>query len=87
MTSKDAADEFWQFSLEVYARPQVADLCLVLQDEHGFDVNILLLCLWLAQGEGRALSQFEIGDLLGGVAALNENMVWLVRDARRWAKS
>ena len=55
MTSKDAADEFWQFSLEVYARPQVADLCLVLQDEHGFDVNILLLCLWLAQGEGRAL--------------------------------
>jgi len=87
MTSKDAADEFWQFSLEAYARPQVADLCLVLQDEHGFDVNILLLCLWLAQGEGRALSQFEIGDLLGGVAALNENMVWPVRGARRWAKS
>jgi uncharacterized protein (TIGR02444 family) len=87
MTSKDAADEFWQFSLEVYAKPQVAELCLALQDEHGFDVNVLLLCLWLAQGEGRTISQFEIGDLLGGVAALNENMVWPVRGARRWAKS
>lgn len=86
MTSKDAADEFWQFSLEVYAKPQVAELCLALQDEHGFDVNILLLCLWLAQGRGMALSQSEIGNLLGGVAALNENMIWPVRGARRWAK-
>ena len=87
MKREKTIDEFWQFSLEVYARPQVADLCLVLQDEHGFDVNILLLCLWLAHGEGRAISQSEIGELLGGVAALNENMVWPVRSARRWAKS
>jgi uncharacterized protein (TIGR02444 family) len=86
MKREKTIDEFWQFSLDVYARPQVADLCMGLQDAHGFDVNILLLCLWLAQGEGRALGQSEIGDLLGAVAALNENMIWPVRGVRRWAK-
>jgi uncharacterized protein (TIGR02444 family) len=87
MTSKDAVDGFWQFSLEVYAKPQVADLCLALQDEHGFDVNVLLLCLWQAQSGGRALTASEIRDLRDGTAALNENMIWPVRGVRRWAKS
>ena len=44
MTKLDqtAASAFWQFSLDVYARPQVAELCLALQDEHNFDVNAVL---------------------------------------------
>lgn len=82
-----AADAFWQFSLGVYSRPQVADLCLGLQDEYGFDVNIVLLCLWLAQVEGRTVGQTEILALRAGVADLNENLVWPIREARRKART
>lgn len=82
-----AADTFWQFSLEVYSRPQVADLCLALQDDHGFDVNVLLLCLWLAREEGRTVGPTEIQALCAGVAELNENLVWPVRQARRWTRT
>ncbi|QGN54031.1 TIGR02444 family protein [Novosphingobium sp. Gsoil 351] len=86
-SSASASGPFWQFSLEVYARPQVADLCLGLQDEYGFDVNIVLLCLWLARDEGRTVSLTEIQTLRAGVAELNENLVWPIRQARRWART
>lgn len=82
-----AADTFWQFSLEVYSRPQVADLCLALQDDHGFDVNVLLLCLWLAREKGRTLGPTEIQALCAGVTELNQNLVWPLRRARRWTKT
>ena len=46
---------FWQFSLQFYARPGVADACLALQDREGVDVNLILLGLWLG-GSGHRLS-------------------------------
>jgi uncharacterized protein (TIGR02444 family) len=42
------ADAFWEFSLAFYSREPVANACLSLQDRRGADVNILLLCCWLA---------------------------------------
>jgi uncharacterized protein (TIGR02444 family) len=39
---------FWEFSLAYYSREQVAAACLSLQNRRGADVNILLLCCWLA---------------------------------------
>jgi len=44
-----SAESFWSYSVALYARPEFSDTCLALQDEHGFDVNLLLLCLWLAR--------------------------------------
>jgi uncharacterized protein (TIGR02444 family) len=41
-------DAFWEFSLAFYAREAVGAACLSLQDRRGADVNILLLCCWLA---------------------------------------
>ena len=38
--------EFWRFSLSFYRRPGVAERCLRLQDEGGWDVNLALFCLW-----------------------------------------
>lgn len=44
---------FWDFSLRVYGSQGVAPACLQLQEAHGIDVNILLLCCWLgASGRG-----------------------------------
>lgn len=58
------ADPFWDYSLELYRRPGVAAACLDLQRRHGVDVNLVLLCCWLAS-RGVALDR----DLLAGIAA------------------
>jgi len=36
----------WDFSYKVYTNDGIDRLCLRLQDEQGFDVNLLLFCLW-----------------------------------------
>ena len=59
-----AAEEFWKFSLEFYARPGVEAACLALQDRHGRDVNIMLYLCWLglsARGriDGNGLARAE----------------------------
>ena len=38
---------FWDFSLSIYSQGNVEAVCLDLQDNWGFDVNLLLLCVWL----------------------------------------
>ena len=44
---------FWDFSLRVYGSEGVPEACLVLQERHGIDVNVLLYCFWLgASGRG-----------------------------------
>ena len=40
---------FWEFSLEYYAKAGIKDACLMLQDEYGADVNVVLYALWLAR--------------------------------------
>jgi uncharacterized protein (TIGR02444 family) len=80
------AEAFWAFSLEVYAKPQVAELCIALQDEYGFDVNLLLLGLWVAETQRKALDAERIRELREAVAPLNDNLVQPLRRVRRWAK-
>lgn len=80
------AEAFWAFSLEVYAKPQVAELGIALQDECGFDVNLLLLGLWVAVTQRKALDAERICELREAVAPLNDNLVQPLRRARRWAK-
>jgi len=41
-----ANGDLWEFSLTLYAEPGVAASCLSLQNQHGFDVNLVLFCLW-----------------------------------------
>jgi uncharacterized protein (TIGR02444 family) len=39
---------FWDFSLALYARPGIEAICLMLQDDFGLDVNLVLLAAWTA---------------------------------------
>ena len=48
--------EFWDFSVEVYARPEVSKLCLELQNNYGTDINMLLFACWLGQSGRGAVS-------------------------------
>lgn len=43
------AKTFWNFSVAWYQRQAVAQHCLTLQDEHGLNVNMVLLLAWCVQ--------------------------------------
>lgn len=49
---------FWQYSLALYGQDEVREICLRLQDASGYDVNLLLFCLWYGRRRG------ELGDTL-----------------------
>lgn len=84
---KSIPEKFWDFSSQIYDRPGVAPLCLVLQDRYGFDVNIILLCVWLAREDDAVLDAASIGRLEEAADAPNRQFVRPVRAARRWLKS
>ncbi|MEX2469137.1 MAG: TIGR02444 family protein [Pseudohongiellaceae bacterium] len=43
---------FWDFSYKVYTNDGIDSLCLQLQDERGFDINLVLFCLWFGVTRG-----------------------------------
>lgn len=72
------ARALWRFSLAVYRQPQVPPACLMLQDLHGVDVNLLLYAGWRAW-RGNALSHE------GCLSAMKRSECWrndLVRPLR-----
>ena len=65
------ANPFWQYSVALFQDESVAIACLALQERHlarvDVDVNILLLCVWVAaNGHG----ELEDQDLLRAIAAV-----------------
>ena len=78
--------KFWDFSIELYGRPGVADACLDLQDSHGFDVNLLLYCFWY----GDCLGSFDkllLEELVKFSLTWNQGIVRPLREVRRWMKN
>lgn len=72
---------FWAFSVDVYKRPGVEAAALNLQDEQGFDVNLVLWCLWLGS-EGRIAGKV-LQTALTIVDQWNEAVTHKVRPLRR----
>jgi uncharacterized protein (TIGR02444 family) len=83
----DASAAFWRFSLAIYARPSVAPACLVLQDQHGRDVNVMLFGCWLgASGRGR-LDRAALEAADRAVTGWRHDVVENFRAARRAIKA
>ena len=77
---------FWDFSLQQYARPGVADVCLQLQDQHAVNVNLLLWCVWLER-RGLVLNQERLGEAQQRIQAWDEHYVIPLRQLRRRMKT
>jgi uncharacterized protein (TIGR02444 family) len=80
------ASAFWDFSLRLYVHPGVEAACLTLQDEHGLDVNLVLLAGW-ATHTGRRLGRplaRSLRDLSDGYQA---GVMQPLREARRGLKA
>jgi len=79
------ADAFWRYSLALYGAPGVASACLALQERHGVDVNLLLLCCWLGS-RGIRLDQRAVGRLLGAAKPWHDHAVRPLRAVRQRLK-
>ncbi|HVO16110.1 MAG TPA: TIGR02444 family protein [Alphaproteobacteria bacterium] len=78
---------FWDFSLRVYGQPGVAPACLELQDRHGLDVNLLLLCCWLGHCQKAPPTRGDVVRLAQTVTAWHNDVVRPLRHARRRLKA
>jgi uncharacterized protein (TIGR02444 family) len=73
---------FWEFSLAFYSRERVSAACLSLQNRHGADVNILLLCCWLAT-LGLKIESSGLHAAIAAVEAWRREVLGPLRSARR----
>jgi uncharacterized protein (TIGR02444 family) len=80
-----SALSLWDFSLLHYARTDVADLCLRLQDEHGVNVNLLFWCAWLEQ-RGCTLDIGHLRSAQKRIHSWDEHYVVPLRQLRRRMK-
>jgi uncharacterized protein (TIGR02444 family) len=77
---------FWAFSLRLYGEEGVPDATLVLQDECGADVDIVLYILWRASG-GVCLDEAGVHAAIVAVSAWVQLVVLPLRAVRRALKS
>jgi uncharacterized protein (TIGR02444 family) len=75
----------WDFALQRYSRPGVADACIELQDQQGVNVNILLWCLWLA-ARGQLLDSKKLHTAQHRIHAWDQHYIRPLRHLRRRMK-
>lgn len=78
-------NQFWRFSLEIYAAPGVAAECLALQERVGADVNVLLFCAWLGW-RGVTLAADDIASICPIVDEWQKSVVLPLRSARQFMR-
>ncbi len=83
---QDSGNPFWDFSLSVYDRSDVAAACLALQDRRGVDVNMMLCCAW-AGGRGQTLSAADLARLITVARPWQTEVVAPLRAVRRHLKA
>jgi uncharacterized protein (TIGR02444 family) len=91
-TSSDGAEaglpldnDFWQFSLKVYAGEGVAPECLSMQESLHIDVNLLLYSAWMGW-RGVALTDGDLAVAQARVATWHDSVVRPLRRTRQAIK-
>jgi uncharacterized protein (TIGR02444 family) len=77
---------FWRFSLAVYQNEAVKNLCLAFQEENEINVNLLLLCCWLAYSV-EEISKSDFQEARCAIEDWHTNVTHPLRKTRRWLKS
>jgi uncharacterized protein (TIGR02444 family) len=76
------AHALWSFSVGVYGKPGVAPACLVLQERHRLDINLLLFSAWAGAAHGHVLSDAERARAFATVGPWHREMVVGIRALR-----
>lgn len=75
----------WRYSLAHYARREVAETCLALQDGSDANVNLLLFCCWLGC-RGELLTSGQLAEARLLVGEWDRSVVQPLRQVRRFLK-
>ncbi|MEM9233804.1 MAG: TIGR02444 family protein [Pseudomonadota bacterium] len=86
MTPEAAAEDFWDWSLEVYANPEVKGALLTLQDRHHLNVNLILWCIWAAR-RGWQFTPEQVHDMTNAVDQFSRYGIERLREVRRYLTS
>lgn len=78
---------FWNFSTKIYRYPIVEENLLVLQNERGLNVNVILFCCWYALNDQGRLSKNELRQILVSIQPWHERIVTPLRRLRQQLKS
>ncbi|KAB0267222.1 TIGR02444 family protein [Microvirga brassicacearum] len=76
----------WQFALNVYGRPGVAQICVELQDRVGVDVNVLLMALYRTYHSSTSVSEIVVREMNNAVEEWRDDIVVNLRSIRRKMK-
>lgn len=79
------SQNFWNFSVDLYAQPRVADACLDLQNTYGLDVNLLLFCHWHGVNLGE-FPQTTVTLACEFSRTWRKEVVQPLRNVRQWMK-
>lgn len=83
MSAQFPDSPFWDFSLEVYGKPRVADSCIYLQDRYGMNVNVLLLCVWVGAAGMGSLAATDLNRCIRRTRDWQRTIVKPLRGIRR----
>ena len=79
------SESFWDFSLRTYGQSDVPEACLLLQNQSGVDVNVLLYCCWYGRYRGEH-DQKTFKQILNFTREWSTNVVKPLRGVRSWMK-
>lgn len=79
-------NSLWQFSLQHYARANVANVCLDMQERFCCNTNILLWALWLSQ-QGKLLTLDILQQALLEIEGWQQDYVLPLRQMRQKLKA
>ena len=79
------SNDFWEFSLATYETGGVAQAALLVQDEMGLDINLILYASWL-ESLGLTLTRNHLAELESRIERWQREVVIPLRAVRRQLK-
>jgi uncharacterized protein (TIGR02444 family) len=80
-------DTLWRFSTAFYARADVAEALIKLQDRAGFDVNLMLFALWSGLSGRNRVTAAELAAAVRAAGPIRSELVEPLRSLRRRLRS
>ncbi|GAB4516579.1 MAG: hypothetical protein Tsb0010_00500 [Parvularculaceae bacterium] len=80
-------DDFWKWSLDIYAREGVEAALMPLQDELGLDINVILWCVWCGASGRGAPPESALRRAIEISKSWTDRVTSPLRAARRAAKT
>ena len=77
---------FWDYSIRVYRTDGVPAACLVLQEKHQIDVNVMLFCSWVGHSGHGVMNGDELTRTLDAVSQWHDDIVRALRAVRQHLK-